>query len=180
MTDFDDYTNILLEQSKRFLEIAKAKQQDINGLNAYLNASLLLSISSLEAFVNGIANDFSESRQFSIFELAFLIEKEVEFKSGSFKISNRLKMSRLIERIELLFEKFSTKINKDESWWSNLIEGIRLRNDIVHPKDSKELKIEEVERTIYSIINCINLLFKAIYKQGLPSLSLGLNSTLDF
>jgi HEPN superfamily RiboL-PSP-like protein len=180
MNEFDEYSNSLLEQSKRFLELAKSKKVVVDQ-NAFLNASLLISISSLEAYINGIVDDFSESPNFTMFEIAFLTEKEIELNNGSFRISKRLKMSRLLDRIEILFQKFTqNKFTKENEWWGSLNEGIKLRNSIVHPKENKTLKIKDVERTLKSVINCLNSLFKEIYGKGLPSIHMELVSKLDF
>ena len=96
MKEFDQYSDDLLEQSKRFLEIAK-RYTDQEAINAYLNAALLISISSLEASVNSLIDDFSKSENFSLLEKSFLNEKELDFKNGVFILSNRIKMSRLTE-----------------------------------------------------------------------------------
>jgi hypothetical protein len=180
MKEFDQYSDDLLEQSKRFLEIAK-RYTDQEAINAYLNAALLISISSLEASVNSLIDDFSKSENFSLLEKSFLNEKELDFKNGVFILSNRLKMSRLTERIELLIRKFSTNLKyKQETWWSLLCSGILLRNEIVHPKKDKLLKVEDVERTILSVIQCINFLFQIIYKKKLPSAQMELQSRMNF
>jgi hypothetical protein len=180
MTDFDQFSDDLLEQSKRFLENAK-NCSNPEARNAYLNASLLISVSSLEAFINSIVDDFSESEQFTLNEKAFLQEKEIEIKNGEFLLSNRLKMSRLTERIEVLAAKFVRNVKyKKEAWWQLLKEGISIRNDIVHPKKNKSIEVEQVERTLMSIIHCVDFIFKSVYGKGFPSLNMGLQSKYDF
>ncbi len=90
-------------------------------------------------------------------------------------------MCRLIERIELLFRKFNySKLDKKSKWWSNLNEGILLRNSLVHPKEYSELRIVQIEATLKAIIECIDRLFKAIYKRGFPNIKIGLESKLTF
>ena len=108
MNDFDSFSDDLLEQSKHFLELAQVATEG-SVTAAYLHASLLLCVSGLEAFVNGISDDFSSSDNFSIIEKAFLLEKEIELKNGIFQITRRLKMTRLTERIELLWKKFDNR-----------------------------------------------------------------------
>jgi hypothetical protein len=180
MENFDLFCNSLLEESKRFLERAKGENDPIS-INAFLHASLLLSISSLEAFVNGIAEDFKEASSLTVHEKSFLLEKEISLSNGEFKLDNRLKMSRLIERIEFLFRKFNySKLDKKLKWWQNLNEGIALRNSLVHPKEYSEIKIAQIESTLKSVIECIDRLFKAIYKKGFPSIKMGLDSKLTF
>jgi hypothetical protein len=180
MEKFDEFCNALLEESKRFLEKAKGEKEQVN-LNPYLHSSLLLSISSLEAFVNGISNDFEGASSLTVHEKSFLLEKDILFSKGEFKLDDRLKMSRLIERIEFLFKKFDySKLDKKSRWWQNLKEGISLRNSLVHPKDYSEIKIVQIESTLKSVIECIDRLFKAIYKRGFPYTKMGLDSKLTF
>lgn len=180
MDNFDQYSVDLLEEAKRFLELAK-KKQGTAGEKAYLHAALLISISSLEAFVNGIADDFKDSNAFNVCEKAFLEERELTLEKGKFKITNRLKMTRLIERIEFLFQKFKpNSLSKDAEWWSKLKDGISLRNAIVHPKEFSDIQYKDVEFTIRAVISCINQLFLTIYKRSFPSISIGLESKLNF
>jgi hypothetical protein len=179
MKNFDEFSNELLEESKRFLE--KAKEQSVNQGIPYLHASLLLSISSLEAFVNSIADEFKDANSISIYERAFLLEKEIVLKHGKFEMDKRLKMSRLLERIEFLFRKFDySKLDKRHVWWQNLNDGIVLRNSLVHPKENSDISIKQIESTLKAVLECIDRLFKAIYKKGLPGINRGLDSKLDF
>lgn len=180
MITFDEFSNNLLEEAKRFLEIAK-KNPDTTTNKAYLHASLLLSISSLEAFVNGIAIEFKDASALSLHEKAFLVEKKIILENGKFSMTNQLKVSRLIERVEFLFIKFNKKLlNKRAKWWQNLKEGISLRNKIVHPKEYHEIDNQKIEATLLAVIECINNLFRAIYKKSFPSFNMGLDSRLTF
>lgn len=180
MSAFDEFSSNLLEEAKRFFEIAK-ETGDLSAKKAYLHASLLISISSLEAFINGIASDFRNASGLSLYEKAFLEEKKIILKDGEFSITEQLKMSRLIERIEFLFKKFDkVRIDKRSKWWQNLKEGISLRNKIVHPKEYHEIQEKQIEATLTAVIECINKLFLAIYKKKLPSFNMGLDSKLVF
>ncbi len=180
MSTFDEFSINLLEEAKKFFEIAKTSD-DLIAQKAYLHASLLLSISCLEAFVNGIALDFKNASALSLHEKAFLQEKEIRIKNGAFSITDQLKMRRLIERIEFLFIKFNKDLlDKRSKWWQNLKIGILLRNNIVHPKESHDIQVKQIEQTLLSVIECINNLFKAIYKKKLPSYNRGLNPKLIF
>jgi hypothetical protein len=180
MEKFDLFCDALLEESKRFLEKAKEEKEQIN-ISAYLHASLLLSISSLEAFVNGISDDFREASSLTVHEKSFLLEKDISLSNGEFKLDNRLKMSRLMERIEFLFRKFNySKLDKQLKWWQHFNEGISLRNSLVHPKEYSEIKFVQIESTLKSVIECIDRLFKAVYKKGFPNIKMGLDSKLTF
>ena len=180
MEKFDVFCNHLLEESKRFLEKAK-DEKERKAQNAYLHASLLLSISTLEAFVNGIADDFKNASILTLHEKSFLLEKGVSFHNGEFRIEEHLKMTRLIERIEFIFKKFNySKIDKKAKWWQNLNEGISIRNNLVHPKEYSEILPKQIELTLKSVIECIDRLFKATYKRGFPKTRMGLDSELTF
>lgn len=90
-------------------------------------------------------------------------------------------MTRLVEKIELLCVKFTNEpLDKSNGWWSPLNESIKLRNQIVHPKSQKYLEIKEVTLAIKSVIECIDYVFVKVYKKGLPSATLELQSSLDF
>ena len=78
-------------------------------------------------------------------------------------------MTRITDRIEYLFNFFDHKpINKKTLWWNHINEGYTLRNNIVHPKEMKVITEKEVERSILSISECINSLFRIIYKRKYP------------
>jgi hypothetical protein len=182
MDVFDSYCLELLEESKRFLEIAieNNKSGNVDSIKPFLRSSILLAHSSLEAYVNNICLEFETSKALTLHEKAFLLEKEITFANGVFSISERLKMTRLIERIELICTKFKRPIDRKSSWWSQLKEGIEYRNSIVHPKESKEISIEITKRSIQSIIQCIDALFLAVYKRKFPKSNMELNSKLNF
>ena len=117
---------------------------------------------------------------YSLNEQALLLEKEISFKNGSFQLANGLKMSRLIDRIELLHYKTTgIKLNQSDTWFSALKQSINLRNKLVHPKDAIELTDRQVEIAISSVIETVNHLYQAVYKKKLPYYNLGLSSKFD-
>lgn len=180
MDKFDEYSNNLLEQSKRFLEKSKLEASG-EGKTAYLNATLLLCCSALEAFVCGITTEIKNWENLTHHEKGLLLEKEVKFENGGFVVKNNLRMSRIVDRIELLLTKFVCKKDfKKEEWWSNLNAGIQLRNSLVHPKEAGKITIAEVERTLVAVMDCIDRLFQTIYKKGFPGKKKGLDSMLSF
>ena len=90
--NFDNFSNILFNEAKFLLEKAKlSSTPDIK--SAYLHSSLLLGMSALEAYVNGIALELTEgSFELNINEIALLSEKEIIFDSGNFQLEKKLKM----------------------------------------------------------------------------------------
>ena len=180
MEKIDEFSNNLLEEAKRFFEKAKV-ESTIKSKDAFLHSSLLLAFSSLEAYVNGISDDFKDADSLNLYEKGFLLEKKISLKNGEFILEDRLKISRLIERIEFLFKKFdSSKLDKRSTWWHNLNKGISLRNSLVHPKEFTQISETQIESTLFAVIECVNNLFLAIYRRKLPSKSMGLDSKLMF
>lgn len=181
MGTFDSFCGDLIEQAKRFLEKSK-EDTNPDGKRAYLNSSLLLAMSALEAYVNGIANELIHMSDISILEESLLSEKDIELKNGEFRLKNQLKIYRTTDRIEFLHKKFTTKTIKEEKldWWTPLKQSIELRNKIVHPKEKVDLTVEKVEKALISIIDCINSLYIIVYDKKLPIYNRGIDSKYDF
>lgn len=182
MEDFDGFFAELIEESKVFLEYAK-KTSDVFSERAFLHSSMLLSMSALEAGVNSIIEDILIEpylETFSIHEQGLLLEKEVRFKSGRFVLSNSLKISRLLDRIDFILEKYSkpSKRTEDfEKWYGILKQNIDIRNRLVHPKKNVTLSISQVENTILSVLEVLNQLCLFVYQKGMPIFNIGLSST---
>ena len=107
MSEFDKFSFQLFNESKWLCAQSKNKEEKIK--NAYLHASLILSISFLESFINSIAEEFSLRPELSLIEKSLLLEKEIKLNKGEVILSENLKITRLIERIELLYYIFTKK-----------------------------------------------------------------------
>lgn len=179
-SDVDNVARTLLEEAKRFLE--KAKEEDgQEGVTAYLHASLVLGVASLEAHLNSIAEDFFAEKEFSLLEQSLLTESEIQFVDGQFELSNRLKMSRLEDRIEFLFRKFSTHpLDRSVSWWGEFKNGLILRNRLIHPKENPIIELGDIERFLLAIIKLLDALYSTIYKRPYPPANKELSSNMDF
>ena len=185
MQEFDSFSNQLQDEAKRYLEKAKEIQYDNHdALEAFLHASLLLSMCALEAYVNAMSSELLSppcQNSYPVHEQALLLERDVKFEKGEYVVGNNLKMYRLIDRIEYLYFKFSgRKIGADDTWYINLKQSIDTRNKLVHPKTNITLTITQVENTLCSILDTVNVLYGVIYKTGLPSYSMGLQSKYSF
>lgn len=179
MPDIDAIASLLLEESKRFLEIAVASD-DVITRTAYLHAALMLGFSSLEAHVNAICEEFAKRPEFSIHEKGFLLEQEPRLESGAFKLSG-LKMSRLEDRIAFLHRHFSGKAEyKQSGWWNALGTAVTLRNSLTHPKGIPAVTDNAVKSAIGAIIAALDSLYQAIYKKPFPAAIRGLQSKLTF
>ena len=181
MNAFDNFCNDLLEQSKRLNEKRKLEKNP-DGKKAYQHASLLLAICALEAYINGISEELTIAKDFPIHEKGILLEKEVKLNNGEWEINNKkLKMSRLVDKIELLYRRHKRKVLDDtERWWPLLILGIDYRNKITHPKTNVEIPEDFTDKVIDSVIQCISVLYLAVYKRKFPKSNLSLTSKLDF
>jgi len=180
MNDFDVFCSELLEEAKRFLEKAKMEKNEY-GMIAYQHACLLLAVCSLEAYINGIAEEMCLAPKMPIHVKAFLLEKELRIENGDFIISNSLKMSRLIDRIEILYRRYSgDKLTDKKKWWITVKMGIDLRNKITHPKTETKITNELLEKILQAILACLTALYKLIYKRKFPRAKLQLTSKYDF
>jgi hypothetical protein len=181
MQTVDEFASTLLEEAKRFLEIAKETQGEMAEAPT-LHAALLLSLCSLEAYVNAAADAFSARSDLSVHERGVLLERDVQLLDGTFQNTNKLRMSRLEDRIELLHQKFSMIGGLDTSavWRSELAGAIDLRNKLTHPKAIPLITVGAVEKSIDAVIKTVNALYLALYDRELPSLGLGLSSKLPF
>ena len=181
MSSFDDFCGDLIEQAKHFLEKSKRPEND-DAFRAYLNASLLLSMSALEAYINGISSELLHMPKISVLERSILAEKEYHLKNGRFELKSTLKIYRTTDRIVYIYRKFSnnTLNGDDHKWWIKLKESIKLRNDIVHPKEEVVLKVESVQKALEAVIECINVLCLAVNDVKFPKHNRGLQSIYDF
>lgn len=180
MREVDEFSRALIEEAKRFYEKAY-HETDIEGKRAFLHASLLLGFCALEAHVNGIAEDFLVRTDLSVLERSILAEEELRLENGEFKLIGQLKMYRLEDRIAFLYRKFSNRpVNKSSQWWGDLKSGIQLRNKLVHPKESPLLTEANVKNSLEAILECLKVLYKAIYRKPYPVARRGLQSTMKF
>lgn len=182
MLEIDTVAFELFEEAKRFLEKAE-ETSDTEGRKAFLHAALLLGISALEAHVNAIADEMLErgGSNLNPLERSILLEKEYAFEKGEFKLTKKLKMYNLLERIEFILFKFSGRyINTDVGWWGKLHQGIDMRNSLVHPKDRQDLTSKKVESAFEGIIGVLDAIYMALYKQHFPALGRKFDSKMHF
>jgi hypothetical protein len=173
----DEFANSLLEEAKRFLEKAESAGE---GARPFLHAALMLAFCSLEAHINATADEFAERPELSVHERAFLLEQDVTFEAGAFR-SGGLKMTRIEDRILFIHLKFGGRaLDRNAVWWGSLREAIRLRNKLTHPKEVPAISVDNVKRAIEAIIECINVLFMAVYQKPFPVATRGLHSKLNF
>ncbi len=180
MAPIDTFASSLLEEAKRFLELAGGDVGD-EGKTAYLHASLMLAICALEAHVFAVSEDFAEEKLFTPHEIGILQERDVRLDDGAFVVTPTLKIIRIEDRIQFLYRKFAdAPINKAEAWWSELKSAIDLRNQLTHPKGVPNVTLETVQRAIQAVIEVLDVLYRVIYQRKFPAAGRGLHSRLSF
>jgi len=182
MSEIDAFATDLFEEAKRFLEKA---QEAVNAESerAFLHAALLVGISSLEAHINAISREMSERPGLNVLDNSVLSEKEFIFDKGEFRLTNKLKMYNLTDRILFVSKHFSIKgrhLNTNADWWSKLHDGIDKRNYIVHPKYKHDLTYEQVKSAFEGILGCLDEMYITLYNQHFPALGRHLDSTMKF
>jgi hypothetical protein len=181
MSEFDQFSFTLFEQAKRFLE--KSKSEDTAERKIpYLNAALVIGVSSLEAHVNAIADEMLMRNGLTILDRSILSEAAFYLKDGEFVLNERkLKMYRLLDRIEFIHLRFSGKpLDKNSKWWSKLKLAQNKRNSLVHPKEKFVLTEKIVESSLEGILGALNALYSTLYKKSYPALGRRLDSNLNF
>lgn len=177
MKDFDFYGEMLFEEAKYYLEIAKSEEENTKEETAALHASLLLAMSALEAYINAVAEELVENFELNVFEKSLLSEKNIELNKGKVNLGRNLKMYRLIDRIAFIYSKYSLKeISETDAWYVEIKQTIDLRNSLVHPKNIVVLKYSQVEKALWSILNVVNEIFIAVYKRRVPIYSYGVQA----
>jgi len=176
--DIDDFAASLLEEAKRFLEKA-TESGDV--VEAHLHAALMLGFCALEAYVNSIADDFSRARvDLAPADKGVLLEKDLRLEHGEFKLGG-LKMYRLEDRILFLHQRFAVEpLDRTVTAWSELGSALNLRNQLTHPRQVPVIAVGQVERALQSIVDTLDMLFRALYKRPFPAAGRRLQSRLDF
>ena len=177
MTNFDFFGEMLFEEAKFYLEIAKNKENVMGEEDAALHASLLLAMSALEAYINAVAEELVTTFELNMFEKSILAEKDIKLHKGTINLGNGLKMYRLIDRIAFIYSKYSKKGTDDtDTWYMEIKQTIDLRNDLVHPKNIVQVTYPQVERALWSILNTVNEIFLAVYGRKVPIFNYGIQA----
>ncbi len=180
MDSIDTFASLLLEEAKRFLELAGEASED-EGVNANLHAGIVLAFCALEAHINAVSDEMALQKGLTAHEKSILLEREVRLDNGQYKLKNDLKMHRLEDRILFLFARFTkSALDKNAPWWAKLKASLKIRNQISHPKDVMTLTKQDVTNSIQAIIDCLDTLYQAIYGRKLPAATRGLQSKMTF
>lgn len=180
MDSIDKFASLLLEEAKRFLELANEAGDD-EGMDANLHASMVLAFCALEAHINAVSDEMALQKGLTAHEKSILLEREVKLENGQYKLKGALKMHRLEDRILFLFARFTkSTLDKDTPWWGKLKTSLKFRNQISHPKDVTKLTKQDVSTSIQAILDCLDALYQAVYSRKLPAAARGLQSKMTF
>ncbi len=98
MSQFVSYSKSLMEAAKGFRNHGLSCGND-EARQAFYRASIFHAFSFLELHLNYIADHFQGSTMFSIHEKGILLEREVAFEAGIFRIRPRSKFYRMSDRM---------------------------------------------------------------------------------
>jgi hypothetical protein len=179
VAEIDSFATQLLEEAKAFLEKAKTSS-DAKNKEAFLHAALNLGFCGLEAHVNAIADDFLTLQDLSAHERSILAECKVELECGEFRVTDRLQMYRLEDRLLFLCARFSkTPLDRTAAYWGRFKDAQILRNGLTHPKAPAKITESSVELALSSILQVLDVTYRNIYRKKYPGAKRGLQSTID-
>ena len=120
-------------------------------------------------------NTIADSSALDLHARSILLEREIQLERGQFAVSKRQKLFRLENRISFLIRHFSGKEfdGLTYSWKGDLTNAITLRNELIHPRKTKTLTVEEVRRSLEAILSATNAIYLAVFKSGLPYKNFG-------
>lgn len=178
MNRMDAFAAQLLEEAKWHLESAASAPSDEKRA-AYCHAALLVGVSALEAHLNALCEELALRPSLTVLEKSMLLEKDYQLNKGAHELSNKLKMYRLVDRLEFVFVRFTkAKTAPRDAWWSQIKKAIELRNGIVHPKEAAALSKAEVERALNAILDCLNALYLGVFRKRHPAFGRGVTSSI--
>jgi hypothetical protein len=138
----------------------------------YYRAAVFYAFSALEAFVNYIG-DTLEQGGTEPYEVAFMTDKKFGIDKDRFKILDKSEFHRIEDKLRYLIHKFCRNSDVINSpCWSGFKDFKRLRDSIVHPKNSEDGRTcEEYKRDvkvgINSVIEIIDEICKGFFKRQL-------------
>jgi hypothetical protein len=176
----DEFSIQLLDEAKAFLE--KAIELDHDGdivrRSAFLHACLVMAFSALESHLNGVASELADRDGWELPDKSLLLEKSIKLDKGVWVLGDS-QYFRLEDRLEFLFVSHGSDDFRETAWWSTLHTGIKLRNDLVHPRDSVDFSVTEMSRYLSAIIEGLNSLYSVVFKKGHPSYGRALQPTFS-
>lgn len=164
---FEEY----LQDASALFDLGKTSD-DERISRRYYRATVFYSYSALEAFINQISETLYDSKNITKEQYYFLIDKKQEFSATTFKLIIKDEYHRVDEKIKLIIKKYSPKFNFANTDWTHLIELKKIRDSLMHPKNSEDqLELNEYVRIINNglngVIATINNMNQFVYRRPL-------------
>lgn len=165
-----------LEDAFHFLSIGlsheTSKEQE-----RYLRVAVFAAASALESFLNYLADGFETNQALQPYELALLLDRKFALENGKFEISKQTEFRRLEDKLRFLLARYCPKFSLAATpAWSAFDAFKRLRDDITHPREEKDIGLErmkkELPKGMNAVIDIIEVLLQGIYGHPLrPKIS---------
>jgi hypothetical protein len=137
----DFIVNYLFEDAEFFRQEAKKlRDKDAPTTRRYVRASIITSLTALEAFLNARLFQLllDEGTELELVERAFIQEKRLGLTEDGYFDMREQKLWSLEEKIRFLYwRKNGVRIPKGNVAWESFVKAQRLRNELVHPKPGK-------------------------------------------
>jgi|SRR5271157_2549015 len=166
---FEDY----LQDAYDFQQVARqhAISGDARLARRNFRAAVFCIASSVEAFVNYIADSFSKAKSIPEHEVSFLNDKALVF-SPTKGLYERSEYHRLDDKIRVLMARFQGTFDFTGQIWFRFTEFRKLRDSLVHPRQTDdERPLEEYKKAVSeglaATIEVMNMLSKDIFGQPL-------------
>jgi hypothetical protein len=172
--DADEFSIRLLEEAKRFLEKAEEAKEP----EPYWHAALIIAFCSLESHLNAIADELADW-DVSVLDQSVLLEREIRLDAGAWNLGDS-RIFRTEDRIKFVMLRFGQVRAADYPWWSDLLEGTKARNGLVHPRSTVVVNQALVSRYMKAIVDGLNDIYLAVFKKGHPAFGRGLQSSASF
>jgi hypothetical protein len=144
---FEEY----LQDSFAFVNKARelSAEGDERNSKRYYRAAIFYSISSIEAYINFLADTFEKGQSLTEHEIAFLSDKKFVFSPSRFQVEDQTEYHKLQEKLKFVIKRFLPEYDVNTPEWSYLIELKDLRDRLVHPKTHEDtILLEDYERVL--------------------------------
>lgn len=165
---FEDY----LQDSSSFYDLA-IKSIEERDARMYFRASIFCAASSMEAFVNFIADTIQKGRTIDKIEIAFINDKIIEVDVNKAKQKEKTKFNLIEDKIKFLIRKFDIQFDLSSNpAWKNYIDFKDLRNTLIHSRSMEdEVSIDlyktRIRNGINAIIEIMNVIAQKFFGKAL-------------
>ena len=165
---FEDY----LIDSNYFFKKANEEKEKEDKIR-YYRASIFLSASALEAFINYIGETFKGNENLPRLERDFLQDLLTEIEPSKATMITREKYQTLENKIKFLVAKFTVNLDFGSApEWSHFKDSKNFRDKLVHPRENVSAFTlidyqKHAQKGLNSSVFLINLLLHGIFSKNL-------------